>query len=147
MTSTNHFWQTHLTLPSKPRGFHLITTNIHNALMAMPNIEIGLIHIFLQHTSASLTISENTCSEVAQDLEAHFNKAVLEDPELYQHTLEGADDMPAHIKNAILGGNLSIPLSNNQLQLGRWQGIFLCEHRNHAPSRQLILTVMGSSPD
>ena len=109
----------------------------------MPALQTGIIHLFLQHTSASLTISENTCNDVRLDLETHFNSLVPDDNSLYRHTLEGEDDMPAHIKNTMLGASLVIPVSNNQLLLGQWQGIYLCEHRNHATARRIIITAQG----
>ncbi|WP_133129467.1 secondary thiamine-phosphate synthase enzyme YjbQ [Legionella yabuuchiae] len=137
------FWQTTLSLPKKGRGFHLITDDIRSALANMPDVQVGLLNIFLQHTSASLTISENTCREVREDLEQFFNRIAPDGLPLYTHTVEGEDDMPAHIKNAMLGSSLTIPLNNNSLWLGQWQGIYLCEHRNHAPARSLVLTVQG----
>lgn len=139
------YWQNQCVLPAKPRGFHLITDQIMQALSASPYINVGLAHLFLQHTSASLAISENTCHDVRLDLEMHFNQTVPEDNSRYRHTLEGEDDMPAHIKNIILGSSLTIPLKDNQLWLGQWQGIYLCEHRNHATDRKIILTVQGAS--
>lgn len=123
----------------------MITDQIMQALSASPYINVGLAHLFLQHTSASLAISENTCHDVRLDLEMHFNQTVPEDNSRYRHTLEGEDDMPAHIKNIILGSSLTIPLKDNQLWLGQWQGIYLCEHRNHATDRKIILTVQGAS--
>lgn len=137
------YWQTTCTIEAKKRGFHLITSEIEKAMQTMPAISTGLIHIFIQHTSASLTISENTCHDVALDLETYFNRAVPEHASDYRHTIEGEDDMPAHIKNTLLGTNITIPLKDNRLLLGRWQGIMLCEHRNHAPNRTLILTAQG----
>ena len=137
------YWQTPCLLPAKPRGFHLITEEIKQAMAVMPAIQTGLVHLFLQHTSASLTISENTCDDVRLDLETHFNSAVPEDEILYRHTLEGEDDMPAHIKNVMLGVSLTIPLHDSQLLLGQWQGIYLCEHRNHATKRRIIITAQG----
>jgi secondary thiamine-phosphate synthase enzyme len=141
---TEKYWQKQCVLPIKPRGFHLITKDIKKAMTGMPTIKVGLIHLFLQHTSASLAISENTCTDVSEDLESHFNATIPDDNSLYRHTLEGEDDMPAHIKNAILGVSLTIPLQNNELLLGQWQGIYLCEHRNHATPRRIILTAQGS---
>jgi len=139
-----HYWQHQLQLAAKPRGFHLITDEIKQALLTMPSLHTGLVHLFLQHTSASLTISENTCNDVRLDLETFFDATVPDDYSRYRHTLEGEDDMPAHIKNALLGVSLTIPLHNQQLLLGQWQGIYLCEHRNHAPARRIILTTHGS---
>ena len=135
--------QNRLQLPAKPRGFHLITRDIVGQLPALAKIEIGLAHVFLQHTSASLAINENADADVRRDLESYFSRTVLENEPYYRHTLEGPDDMPAHIKAVILGNSLSIPISNGQLALGIWQGIYLCEHRNHAGSRTIIVTLHG----
>lgn len=137
------YWQGECVLASKPRGFHLITEVLKQNLLAMPPIETGLLHLFLQHTSASLAISENTCLDVQQDLETYFTKAIPDDNRLYQHTLEGEDDMPAHIKNVLLGVSLTIPLKKGHLALGQWQGVYLCEHRNEAPRRRIIMTAHG----
>jgi len=109
----------------------------------MPPMRTGLVNLFLQHTSASLGISENTCRDVRLDLESHFNKSAPDDNALYQHTLEGEDDMPAHIKSVTIGTSLNIPLKDNELLLGLWQGVYLGEHRNHAPSRNIIITAQG----
>ncbi len=138
-----HYWQSQCVLNAKPRGFHLITSEITHAITTMPTIQTGLVHLFLQHTSASLAISENTCREVQLDLETFFNSAVPEDSSLYKHALEGEDDMPAHIKNAMLGVSLTIPIHHHQLLLGQWQGIYLCEHRNHATARRIMITAHG----
>lgn len=127
-----------------PRGVHLITSYIQESLLTLSPLRLGLAHLFLQHTSASLIISENACSDVRGDLEAHFNRLAPEDNALYQHTLEGEDDMPAHIKNALLGCSLIIPIKEQALLLGSWQGIMLCEHRNHASSRHIVLTIQGT---
>ncbi len=138
------YWQTTCVLPIKPRGFHLITAAIRQNLATMPAISTGLIHLFLQHTSASLAISENACANVPQDLEAYFNTAIPDDNKLYLHTLEGEDDMPAHIKNIMLGSSITIPIKNGQLALGQWQGIYLCEHRNQATARHIVITAHGT---
>ncbi|QBR83521.1 YjbQ family protein [Legionella israelensis] len=137
------YWQVLHRLPAKPRGFHLITHDVIQALKSMPAIETGIIHLFIQHTSASLCINENTCEDVRLDLEAYFNRSVPEDNHLYRHILEGEDDMPAHIKNVLLGASLNIPLIQGKPGLGQWQGIYLCEHRNEAPSRNIVITVHG----
>ncbi|KTD23596.1 Uncharacterized conserved protein [Legionella lansingensis] len=137
------YWQKEHTLAPKTRGFHLITKELEPILLSMPKIKTGLAHFFLQHTSASLAISENTCTDVRLDLETYFNQAIPEDNRLYRHTLEGEDDMPAHIKNILLGTNLTIPIKDGQLALGQWQGIYLCEHRNQASARRIIITVHG----
>ena len=140
---SNHYWQKKISLPAKPRGFHLITREITAQINDMPTFDIGLLHLMLLHTSASLTINENACRDVRHDLEEHFNHFVPENAPYYQHTLEGADDMPAHIKSSTLGCQLTLPIHQGQLVLGTWQGIYLCEHRNHAASRHLILTAQG----
>ncbi len=137
------YWQKECILAAKPRGFHLINDELHKNLASLPAINTGLIHFFLKHTSASLAISENTCAEVAIDLEQFFTKKIPDDLSLYHHIAEGEDDMPAHIKNVLLGVSLTIPLRNGQMILGQWQGIFLCEHRNQAPARHLIITAHG----
>lgn len=142
-TKTPQYWQSECCLTPKSRGFHLISTEIKQALLAMPPIHTGLVHFFLQHTSASLAISENTCADVPLDLESFFNKTIPDKNSLYRHTLEGEDDMPAHIKNVILGVSLTIPLQKGQLALGQWQGIYLCEHRNHASARRILITAHG----
>ena len=137
------YWQNQCVLTIKSRGFHLITREIEQSMESMPRIQTGLVHLFLQHTSASLAISENTCADVPMDLEAYFNSAIPDNNKLYRHTLEGEDDMPAHIKNVLLGVSLTIPLQDGKLALGQWQGIYLCEHRNQATARRIIITVHG----
>ncbi|MBA2652159.1 MAG: YjbQ family protein [Tatlockia sp.] len=137
------YWQDELTLTPKSRGFHIISSEVEQCLKSMPPIQTGLIHFFLQHTSASLAISENTCSDVPKDLENYFTRNIADDNSLYLHTLEGEDDMPAHIKNVVLGVSLTIPLTKGQLALGQWQGIYLAEHRNRAPARRIIITAQG----
>ncbi|MDX8127133.1 secondary thiamine-phosphate synthase enzyme YjbQ [Methylomonas sp. BW4-1] len=135
--------QKRIQLAAKPRGFHLITREIVSQLAELDKIEIGLAHVFLQHTSASLAINENADADVRRDLESYFSRAVAENEPYYRHTLEGPDDMPAHIKTVILGSSLSIPISDGQLALGIWQGIYLCEHRNRAGNRTIIVTLHG----
>ena len=124
-----------------PRGFHIITNDIVNIL---PRIT-GIVHVFIKHTSASLTINENADPTVREDFETHFNKMVSEDETYFKHTIEGPDDMTSHIKSSLLGSSVSFPIKNGEPQLGTWQGIFLCEHRNHAKSRKIIVTVYGDS--
>ncbi len=124
------------------RGFHLITDQIVDALPELEQFEMGLLHIFLQHTSASLSINENADPDVPRDLEMALSKIAPEDFP-YRHTCEGPDDMPAHVKSALLGSSLSVPIRKGRLALGTWQGIYLCEHRNHASGRRLVLTVQG----
>lgn len=133
--------QTEIRLPSFPRGFHLITQHIENHLTDLP--ESGLVNIFIKHTSAGLTINENADPTVRFDLEKFFDKMVPENLPYFKHTMEGPDDMPAHVKAALTGSSVTIPVSNGKLNLGTWQGIYLCEFRNHASSRILVITVLG----
>lgn len=135
--------QTELTLKPKQRGFHLITDNIATALHDLPRVDCGLLHIFIKHTSASLTVNENADPTVRADFESHFNHMVPEEQSYYQHTLEGPDDMPAHIKSSLLGSSITVPISNGRLNMGTWQGIYLCEHRDKAGARSLVLTLQG----
>ena len=135
--------QKEISLPAKPRGFHLITNEILNSIPVTKTIKYGLLHIFIKHTSASLTINENAEPSVRTDFESHFNHMVPEDQLYYIHTMEGSDDMPAHLKSSILGSSISIPITDGKLNLGTWQGIFLCEHRNRGGSRRLIVTIHG----
>jgi secondary thiamine-phosphate synthase enzyme len=128
-------------LPPFKRGFHLITHLIENQLRELPTH--GLVNIFIKHTSAGLTINENADPTVRQDLDGYFDRAVPENQSWYRHTMEGADDMPAHIKAALVGNSITIPVTNGRLNLGTWQGIYLCEFRNHASGRQLVVTVLG----
>lgn len=134
--------QRSLKLPPVSRGFHLITQQVVRQLPELSTIEIGLLHVFIQHTSASLTINENADADVRTDFEMVMNHVVPESLD-YVHTLEGPDDMPAHVKASMLGSSVSIPISGGRLALGTWQGIYLCEHRDAASSRQLILTLQG----
>ncbi|RDH81636.1 MAG: hypothetical protein DIZ80_16330 [endosymbiont of Galathealinum brachiosum] len=137
-------WTQHeIKLPARHRGFHLITREVINALTEINTIQTGILHLFIKHTSASLSINENADPSVRSDLESHFNKFVPEGAAYYQHTDEGEDDMPAHIKSCILGSSLTIPISNGKLNMGIWQGIYLCEHRNHASGRELVATIQG----
>jgi secondary thiamine-phosphate synthase enzyme len=133
-----------LHLPAHSRGFHLITREVVAALPELAQIEVGLLHVFLQHTSASLTINENADSDVPLDLEASFSDIAPEDFP-YRHTVEGPDDMPAHVKSSLLGSSLSIPVAHGKLCLGTWQGIYLCEHRNHGGRRKMVLTLWGEA--
>ncbi|WP_145287091.1 secondary thiamine-phosphate synthase enzyme YjbQ [Rosistilla oblonga] len=136
------WFQKQIALAAKPRGFHLVTREILSALPELAEVQVGLLHVFIQHTSASLTINENADPDVRTDFEMVANHLVPESLP-YVHTLEGSDDMPAHVKGALMGFSLSIPISSGQLALGTWQGIYLCEHRNHGGRRQLVLTVHG----
>jgi len=138
------FRQSKLTLNPHPRGFHLITEDVRNALPDISDLRAGILQVFIQHTSASLTINENASPDVRSDMEAHMNELVPENQPYYDHTLEGSDDMPAHIKASLLDTSLTIPIRDGQLALGTWQGIYLNEHRNHGGPRSLILTVMGN---
>jgi secondary thiamine-phosphate synthase enzyme len=130
-------------LQAKSRGFHLVSDEILEALPEISSINVGLLHLFLQHTSASLSINENADSSVRRDMESHFNQLAPEDASYYEHTYEGSDDMPAHIKSVLLGCEMSLPIAQGRLQLGTWQGIYLGEHRNSANSRTLIATLTG----
>ncbi len=136
------WYQNSLQLPPFGRGFHLITSHVVEALPGMSRLQVGLLHVFIQHTSASLVINENADPDVPVDLEASFNAIAPEDFD-YTHTIEGPDDMPAHVKSAMLGSSLTIPIRAGKLLLGTWQGIYLCEHRNRAGGRRLVLTLHG----
>ena len=131
----------HITLQSKPRGFHLITNEIKQSLPSLPLN--GLLHIFIQHTSAGLTISENADPDVRVDFETIFNKIVPEGMHDLVHTIEGPDDMPAHVKASLVGSSVSIPIVGGQLELGTWQGIYLCEFRNRGGARHLVVSIMS----
>jgi len=135
--------QTNVTLEAKPRGIHLVTDEILAAVPEIGTIDVGLLHVFIQHTSASLTINENASPAVRGDLERHLNEMVPEDQPYYEHTLEGSDDMPAHIKASLLDTSLTIPLRNGQPAFGTWQGIYLNEHRNHGGPRTVVVTAFG----
>jgi secondary thiamine-phosphate synthase enzyme len=135
--------QKEIKLKAKPRGFHLITEELLCELPELRNIKIGMMNVFIMHTSASLTLNENADPTVRQDFESYFNRAVPEDEPYYRHQDEGSDDLPAHIKSSLLGSSLNIPVTNGRPMLGTWQGIFLCEHRNHGGSRRIIVTVQG----
>jgi secondary thiamine-phosphate synthase enzyme len=140
-----NFYQHDLKLPPYPRGFHLITSLVERSAPEIEQISIGQMNIFIKHTSASLTINENADPTVRIDFESHFNKMVPENAPHYKHDAEGPDDMPAHIKASLMGNSLTIPITNGKLNLGTWQGIYLCEHRNHGGSRVLVLTIFGVS--
>jgi secondary thiamine-phosphate synthase enzyme len=132
-----------MTLPAVSAGFHLITREVLSAVPELAQIETGLLHVFIQHTSASLTINENADPDVPADLESSFSAIAPEDFP-YRHTCEGPDDMPAHVKSALLGSSVSIPIANGKLCLGTWQGIYLCEHRRNGGRRRLVLTLWGN---
>lgn len=135
--------QCEMTLKPYPRGFHLITREVVSALPELARTRAGLLHVFIQHTSASLTVSENASPDVRRDFERYFNHAVPDGWADFEHTLEGDDDMAAHIKASVLGSSLSLPVREGRLALGTWQGIYLCEHRDHGGTRRLMLTLMG----
>ena len=138
------WYQHQVSLPEFRRGFHLITSHVVAALPELNSIEIGILHVFIQHTSASVTINENADPDVPRDLESSFNSIAPEDFP-YVHTCEGPDDMPAHVKASLLGSSVSIPIHRGRLCLGTWQGIYLCEHRNRGGRRSLVLTLQGST--
>jgi len=135
--------QKEIQLGSKPRGFHLITGELLRELPELRDFRIGMMNIFIMHTSASLTINENADPTVRRDFESYFNSAVPEDEPYYQHRDEGPDDLPAHLKSSLLGSNLNIPIADGRPMLGTWQGIYLCEHRNHGGRRRLVVTIQG----
>ncbi len=130
-------------LNAQKRGFHLITDEIEQQIHEMSSLSVGLLHLFIQHTSASLTLNENADPTVRSDMEAHFNKFVPERAPYYKHTYEGDDDMPAHIKASTLGNSVTIPITNGRLALGTWQGIYLGEHRDYGGSRTVVATIQG----
>ena len=135
--------QKEITLSPKRRGFHLATREITEHLKELSEFSVGIAHIFICHTSASLTINENASPEVRVDFETYFNESVPEGAPYYEHTLEGPDDMPAHIKASILGSSVTVPVKDGRFNLGTWQGIYLCEHRNHGGPRRLIVSIIG----
>lgn len=137
------WFQKEIQLQPYKRGFHMITHQIVENVPELHDISIGILHIFIKHTSASLSINENVDPTVRTDFESHFNKMVPENQSYYRHTFEGPDDMPAHIKASLLGTALQIPITNGRLNLGTWQGVYLCEHRDYGGSRTLVLTVFG----
>lgn len=136
-------FQEHITLTARSRGFHLITSEILNAIPEIQTLTTGMLQVFMQHTSASLTINENADPTVRDDFEMWFNKAVPENDPDYEHDYEGSDDMPAHLKSALLDTSLLIPITNGKPAFGTWQGIYLCEHRNNGGSRNVVLTAWG----
>ncbi len=145
---TYRMWlQTELTLEPRPRGFHLVTGEVLRALPELERVEVGLLHLLILHTSASLALNENASPDVRRDFETWFSQAVPERAPYWTHTLEGPDDMPAHIKAALLGPSLTLPVTRGKLALGTWQGIYLCEHRNHGGPRSLIATAWGAGRD
>jgi secondary thiamine-phosphate synthase enzyme len=137
--------QQEVRLDPRPRGFHLVTREILGAMPELGQIDVGILHLLIQHTSASLTLNENASPDVRRDFESWFNEIVPERASYWTHTLEGPDDMPAHIKAALLGPSLTIPISHGHLALGTWQGIYLCEHRDRGGSRSIMATAWGQS--
>ena len=138
------YYQKELRLNPKRRGFHLITEEIREAIPEISKIDVGFLQVFIKHTSASLTINENADPTVRVDFESHFNVMVPENAPYYIHTYEGPDDMPAHIKASLLGSSVQVPITQGRLNLGIWQGIYLCEHRDNAGGRSLVLTIHGT---
>lgn len=138
------FFQHEIKLKQFSRGFHLITSEVVSAVPEISKIKIGQLQVFIKHTSASLTINENADPTVRVDFESHINEMVPENQYYYKHTYEGADDMPAHIKASLIGASVQIPITNGKLNLGIWQGIYLCEHRNRGGGRNLVLTLFGN---
>jgi secondary thiamine-phosphate synthase enzyme len=137
--------QEEIRLRPLPRGFHLITRDVLAALPEIAQLRVGLLHVFVRHTSASLTLNENASPDVRGDFESYFNAAVPERAPYWTHTLEGADDMPAHVKASLLGPSLTIPIAAGRPALGTWQGIYLCEHRDHGGGRSLLATAWGEA--
>jgi secondary thiamine-phosphate synthase enzyme len=136
--------QREITLAPRPRGFHLVTREVVEALPDLRRIDVGLLHLLIRHTSASLALNENASPDVRRDFETWFNQAVPEDAPYWTHTLEGPDDMPAHVKAALLGPSLTLPVSAGRLALGTWQGIYLCEHRDRGGARSVVATAWGA---
>ncbi|MDN7125971.1 YjbQ family protein [Pseudidiomarina sp. 1APR75-33.1] len=134
--------QTELSLKPRSRGFHLITEEIERGLASLATVDAGLLQVFIKHTSASLTINEDADPTVREDFESHFNEMVPENAPYYRHTFEGPDDMPAHLKASILGSSVTVPVTQGRMNMGTWQGIYLCEHRDQPSSRQLVLTLI-----
>jgi secondary thiamine-phosphate synthase enzyme len=135
--------QREVTLRPRPRGFHLVTDEIESAVPELRELRVGLAHLFIRHTSASLTLNENASPDVRRDFESWFNDAVREDAPYWEHTVEGPDDMPAHIKASLLGPALTLPVSGGRLALGTWQGVYLCEHRDDGGARSIVVTLFG----
>ena len=139
-------WVQHeIRLPAFPRGFHLVTREVEEGLPELRDLRVGIAHVFIKHTSASLTLNENASPDVRHDFGAWFDRAVPDGAGYFRHTLEGDDDMPAHIKSSLTGSSLTIPVTDGRLALGTWQGIYLCEHRDHGGPRKLTVTLWGES--
>ncbi len=137
------FFQKEIKLKARARGFHIVTDEVERQFPELKEINSGMLNVFIKHTSAGITINENADPTVRDDFESHFNEMVPENMPYYKHTLEGSDDMPAHIKASLLGNSLQIPITNGKLNLGTWQGIYLAEHRNNGGSRKLVLSLYG----
>jgi secondary thiamine-phosphate synthase enzyme len=135
--------QREIRLDARPRGFHLVTAEVVEAVPELGSLDVGIATLFMQHTSASLTLNENASPDVRRDFGAWFDRAVPDGADYFRHTLEGADDMPAHIKSSLTGSSLVIPVAGGELALGTWQGIYLCEHRDSGGPRRLVLTAFG----
>ena len=136
-------FQREIRLPAFARGFHLITGIVERELPELENIKVGLVQVFIKHTSASLSLNENADPTVRMDFESHFNRMVPENAPYYQHNFEGSDDMPAHIKSSLLGSSVTIPITAGRFNLGTWQGIYLCEHRDRGGRRRIVVTGFG----
>lgn len=137
------WFQKEISLKARPRGFHLVTDDIIRQLPELRSVQVGMMNVFIKHTSASLTINENADPTVREDFESYFSRVVPENEAYYKHTLEGSDDLPAHIKASLLGPSVDCPITGGELNLGTWQGIYLCEHRNHGGARTVVVTVQG----
>jgi len=137
-------FQKQFSLPPYQRGFHIITSLILERLPEIQEIDVGMLQVFIKHTSASLTINENADPTVREDFESYINRFVPENEPYFKHKYEGSDDMPAHIKASLMGSSVQVPVSNGKLNMGIWQGIYLCEHRNYASGRNIVLTLWGS---
>jgi secondary thiamine-phosphate synthase enzyme len=137
--------QREITLRPRPRGFHLVTDEVASAVPELREVRVGIAHLFIRHTSASLTLNENASPDVRRDFESYFDDAVPEDAPYWTHTIEGPDDMPAHIKASLLGPALTVPVSRGRFALGTWQGVYLCEHRDRGGARSLVVTVFGDT--
>ncbi|MDT8305852.1 MAG: secondary thiamine-phosphate synthase enzyme YjbQ [Anaerolineae bacterium] len=137
--------QREIRLRARPRGFHLVTGEIVDQLPELRDFRVGLAHVFMQHTSASLALNENADPTVRDDMERYFDRLAPENAAYFEHTAEGPDDMPAHLKAVLLGSSLTVPIRNGRLALGTWQGIYLCEHRNHGGARRLLITLQGET--
>jgi secondary thiamine-phosphate synthase enzyme len=139
----SYWFQKTISLKAKRRGFHLVDDEILSQLPELAHVEVGMLHLLLQHTSASLSINENADPSVRSDFESHFNKFIPENAPYYIHTYEGSDDMPAHLKSSTIGVSLMLPIDQGRLKMGTWQGIYLGEHRDHAGSRRIVGTIQG----